>query len=102
MRRCHPRPSELARSVADAEAVRTAIGARVKQCGAGEAANRHASRRGVFAARHLDEGHVVRDEDVVMLRPETAVAARAWPDIIGRRLRRGVAAGVPLAIDDLD
>ena len=95
-------PEELARAVKDAGAVRAAIGPRVKQCGASEGANRHASRRGVFAARHLDAGDVVRDADIVMLRPETAIAASAWPTIIGRRVRRAVAAGVPLAVEDVD
>jgi sialic acid synthase SpsE len=95
-------PEELARAVADAEGVRMAVGWGGKRCGPGESMNRHASRRGIFAARDLDVGQVIADADLVMLRPETAVAAGAWAVIIGRRVRRAVAAGAPLAVDDLD
>ncbi len=95
-------PAQLAQAVDDADAVRIAIGSQVKQCGTAEGANRAGSRRGVFAARHLHEGDLIHDEDLVMLRPETALAASSWPTIIGRRVRRAVAAGVPLASDDLD
>jgi sialic acid synthase SpsE len=95
-------PEQLLRMVQEAAAVRSAMGTGLKACGVAEAANRRGSRRGIFAARPLDVGQVIGEADVRMLRPETGLAASAWPTIIGRRVRRRLDAGTPLAGDDLD
>jgi N,N'-diacetyllegionaminate synthase len=95
-------PDDLRRVVAEAAGVRRALGTGMKHCGRAEAVNRHASRRGVFAVRDLRDGEALGEADVRMLRPETAVAASAWPTIIGRRVRRAVSAGSPLSLDDLE
>ena len=95
-------PDQLARVVRDAASVRRAVGERRKQPVAAELVNRHASRRGVFAVRALQPGEVLTEGDVRMLRRETAVAASAWPTIMGRRVRRAVPAGIALTPDDLE
>jgi sialic acid synthase SpsE len=76
-------PEELSTIIEMAERARRALGDGVKRCLAAEAGNLHASRRGLYAARTLPQGHVVSEDDLVALRPNAAVDARAWRTVVG-------------------
>lgn len=89
-------PRELARIVEVAARTRAALGDGIKRCQPVEAVNVIPSRRGLYAARRLDPGHVIVDTDLVALRPSHAMGAGRLGEVVGRRLARPLAAGAPL------
>ncbi|HXT71051.1 MAG TPA: N-acetylneuraminate synthase family protein [Vicinamibacterales bacterium] len=92
-------PAELAQVVRDARRTRSALGSGRKVCLDAEAGNRLASRRSIFAARHLAAGTRVSPKDFVMLRPATGLAPSQMASLVGRRLSRHIAAGQPVTED---
>ena len=94
-------PEDFAARLALAERARRAIGHGRKECLDVEAVNVAASRRGLYAARALEAGERLDEENVACLRPAAGLSADRWPDVVGRRLARSVAAGAPLVEADL-
>lgn len=92
--------AELAEAIVAAERARAAIGGGGKRCLPEEAVNRGASRRGLYAARALGFGHVLRPADIVALRPANGLEPRDWTRLVGRPLRRPMTAGA--AFEDGD
>jgi sialic acid synthase SpsE len=86
-------PEELAATIRSAERARRGLGDGVKSCLDAEVGNRTASRRGLYAARPLAAGEVLRAADMVALRPATEVDPRDWRDLVGRRVLNSIAAG---------
>jgi sialic acid synthase SpsE len=89
-------PEELAIVIRSAERARRALGDGVKACLEAEAGNRTPSRRGLYAARPLSAGELLRADDVVALRPATSTDPRDWRSLIGRRVVAPVAEGAAL------
>ncbi len=94
-------PDELEEIVTIAERVRLALGNGVKTCGPAEAANRIASRRGLYATRRLMPGERIRESDVVALRPARGIDASRWFDLIGQVVEREISAGAVFEPGDL-
>jgi N,N'-diacetyllegionaminate synthase len=94
-------PDQLRDIVQAMEHVRLALGSGVKECQRAEAANVVASRRGLYATRALRAGTRVTREDVLALRPATALAPFEIESLIGVTLRRDIDAGAPFELDDL-
>jgi len=70
---------------------------------ADEAANRPLVRKGLYAGRDLRPGEPLRPEDLRPLRPLLdGLAANDRDLVVGRRLRRAVAAGALLRAEDLE
>jgi sialic acid synthase SpsE len=93
-------PEEFAAIVEAMKQTRAALGDGVKTCRPSEQANRLPSRRGLYAARPLPAGHLLRPGDVVALRPASAVAPRWSPELVGMPLPRSLAEGE--ALDEAD
>ena len=94
-------PEALKAAVAGAEQVRRAVGHGRKECLPAEAVNRHASRRGLYAARRLTAGSSIGINDLRALRPADGIGAREIDVVVGARVVRDVAAGAALSWDDL-
>jgi len=58
---------------------------------------RQRARRSLYAARDLPPGHVLRDEDVLIVRPENILDADQIDQIIGQPLKSGVSRYEPFA-----
>lgn len=58
-------------------------------------------RRGLIATRDLSADHVLTHDDVTVLRPARGLPPSALPLVVGRALRRDVAAGQPIGADSL-
>jgi sialic acid synthase SpsE len=95
-------PAELREAIALADRTAAMLGSGEKTCLAPERANLEASRRGLYAARDLQEGDVVDASAVVALRPLAGLDARCWRDLVGTRLSRRVAAGDPFLSTDIE
>jgi sialic acid synthase SpsE len=86
-------PEEFAAIVAAMRHTRAALGDGIKTCRPSELPNRAPSRRGLYAARPLPAGHVVRAGDFVALRPASALAPQWSRDLVGLTLRRPLTEG---------
>jgi N,N'-diacetyllegionaminate synthase len=58
----------------------------------GEELLRPMLRRGTYAARDLPVGHVLREEDLLFIRPETEIGPDKAESIVGKKLAKPVAA----------
>jgi sialic acid synthase SpsE len=95
-------PAEFAAIVAVAERARLALGTGEKRCLPAEAVNVCASRRALYATRSLSAGDIVGAADVIALRPASGLDVNRIDQLVGTRLTRDVAAGMPFLESDLD
>lgn len=95
-------PAELAALVRAAAAAQAALGSGVVACLPAEGANLAGSRRGLYARRSLPAGHVVTPADLIALRPSAGLSADRERELVGRPLRRAVAAGTTFDAADVD
>ena len=94
-------PDELAALIGQIRTVEAALGSPEKAPTAAELPVRAVARRSVSSARALTAGTVLAADDLVLLRPGTGIAPKYYEALPGRVLARDVAAGMPLAWDDL-
>ena len=94
-------PADLAARVRRMEATRRALGHGARVPMPAELPNVRASRRSLYAARALAPGQVIDASAVAALRPASGLALDRWADLVGRRVRRPIAAGQPFVDDDL-
>jgi sialic acid synthase SpsE len=85
----------LAEAIDMAERARVAIGGGGKRCLREEAANLTPSRRGLYAARPLAAGDVVRPEDIVALRPANGLPPCYFDRLVGVVLTHPLVQGEP-------
>lgn len=101
--RCSMDPTDLRNLVDFSREIVSAMGDGRKCPAPSEAAPRVFKRRGVYAARDLPEGTVLRESDVLFLAPSSEGSSVAdWSLMEGRALRRGVASNSAIALRDLD
>jgi len=94
-------PEELTRLVTGIRTVERALGDGVKRSMPGEADVRAIARRSVVAARDLTAGTVLTAADVALKRPGTGLPPSAVAWLIGRTLRRDLAADELLTTEAL-
>ena len=92
-------PAELAQLVRRVKLARDALGDGVKRLMPVEQAVAAAARRSAVARHDLAAGHVLSADDIDWLRPGGGIGPDAAERILGRKLRRAVAAGETLAVD---
>lgn len=88
--------------VDDLRRIEALLGSGLKAPTPGEIDSGHVTsfRRAVYALRPLRAGEVLRAEDLVVLRPNHGVDARAFEAAIGRRVRRDTPAFGALELED--
>jgi N,N'-diacetyllegionaminate synthase len=91
--------SELVRTIRDVEA---AVGTEVKQRQASEANTAEVARRSIHAARDIPAGHVIGEQDIVLLRPGGGFPANARSRVLGRRAGRSILSGDMLRPEDVE
>jgi len=79
---------ELTRMISDIRIVEKALGSGEKIRAASEISNVAVARRGVYAARDIAVGESVGSDDLVLLRPETAMSPMRLWDIAGHKSQR--------------
>lgn len=92
-------PAGLAAYVAAVRAAGASLGDGVKRPSAAEMENLRAARRSFHATRDLEPGDVLAEGDVALLRPAVGLPPSAA--VVGREVARKIAAGQPLAEEDL-
>jgi len=89
-------PDELTamvRAIRDAQA---ALGDGIKRMAPAEADLYMTARRSLFAARAIEAGTVLTEDDIVVLRPGTGIEVRDLGKVVGRTARRQIERHEPL------
>jgi N-acetylneuraminate synthase len=58
--------------------------------------------KSIVARRKLEAGTILTEDDLTLKKPGTGMPAARLPEIIGRRLKRSIAADKPIAAEDFD
>ena len=95
-------PNELAELVMAVQRVRSSLGERGKAPGPSETPIRSAIRKGVVLAHGLQAGSILEEQDLMYARPAGDFPAHSAATLVGRRLRRDMVRGEPLATDALE
>jgi N,N'-diacetyllegionaminate synthase len=82
--------------------VEQALGSPAKTPTDGERAIAAVVRRSLYWRRSLARGEVVRDDDLIALRPATGLPADRWRSVTGRRTARATEEGTAVSVQDLD
>ena len=89
-------PAELKAMMAAIRDVERLMGDGVKEARASEFEAKALVRRGLKAARRVEAGTVLSENDIAILRPATGLAPSAYRSLIGRRLLGALDAGQPI------
>ncbi len=79
-----------------------ALKPKVTKIGPAEAYTRQRARRGLYLATDLPAGHVLKSEDILIVRPESPIPADEIDMIVGRTLVSPVGANEPLTLGHLE
>jgi len=88
--------------LAELDAVRAALGDGVKRPMASEENVRRVARKSLLLGAPLAAGEPLGRRHVVCLRPADGLPCSELPGLLGRRARRDLPAGRPLALEDLE
>ncbi len=92
-------PDELTSMIRAIRDTESALGDGVKRMAESEADLFVTARRSLFAAREIESGTVMTDQDVAILRPGTGMEVRDLPNVLGRTARRHIGRHEPLGWD---
>jgi N,N'-diacetyllegionaminate synthase len=59
-------------------------------------------RRSVYAAKKLSKGQIIKNEDLICLRPDTGIPANKVNGLLGKKLLRDVPEGALLKVEDFE
>jgi N,N'-diacetyllegionaminate synthase len=92
---------ELSALIETASLIRKALGTPEKTIQPSERGHSLDIRKGLVAARDLTEGTILTDDDLSYARPAIYFRSSQHGELIGRRLKRGLASGAVITPDDL-
>jgi N,N'-diacetyllegionaminate synthase len=95
-------PNDFARMVQSVRAIEQALGDGDKRPQDCEMETRMVARKSLVAALDLEARHVLQATDLVAKRPGSGLSPSRLGSIVGRRLRRDIAADTLLSEEDLD
>jgi len=95
-------PEDLGELVANVRRLEALLGHGRKEAAQAELDSQVWATKSVIAVRDLAAGTILATGDLITKRPGTGIPANQLVDVIGRTLRRGLAADTLLQMDDLD
>lgn len=95
-------PDELAKLTRIGKTVPATVTGETKKLSTSELANRDKNRRGIYAARDLEQGTVLTEGDCIPLRPVKGVSVCEWDNVIGKKLKLPLAKGGAFRETDLE
>jgi N-acetylneuraminate synthase/N,N'-diacetyllegionaminate synthase len=95
-------PAEMRAMVDGIRAAEAALGEPVKQPSPAEQAIAAVARKSLHWSRALAPGETVDADDLIPLRPGTAIAPSRAGELVGRRARVATVAGAIASFDDLE
>lgn len=94
-------PSELAKMVSNIRKMEKILGQDNLKLSPSELQQRIQFRRSIVAARNLDQGRILNENDLVLKRPGNGLHPRNLPKLYGKRLLRFIAENKPLSFEDI-
>lgn len=73
-----------------------------QKIGEAEAYTKQRARRGLYVARDLPAGHVLTNQDILVVRPENTISASQIDQVVGMRVTQAMHANDPLSFDLLN
>jgi N-acetylneuraminate synthase len=89
-------PSELVQMVKSIRNIEMAMGSGLKEPSASEFKNMAIARKSIHAARDIEEGSVIMEDDLVMLRPGDGISPMDMEKVIGKIATRSITVGTKL------
>ncbi len=84
--------SETKELITDLNRIRSFLGTKTKKPTSSEIKSNHliSFRRGVFLNKNLDKGNIIKESDLVCLRPNVGIDARDYKKIIGKKIKKDI------------
>ena len=84
--------NETKELIVDLKRIKNLIGTNIKKPTQSEIKSNHliSFRRGIYLNRNIEKGKIIRESDLVCLRPNIGVDARNYQNIIGRRAKKNI------------
>ena len=95
-------PNELAEFIAKVREVESLLGDGVKRVAECESPNKPVLQKSLAAARVLVAGDVIGRDDLRAMRPGNGISPILVDHVVGKRLRRSLAADEPLRFSDIE
>jgi sialic acid synthase SpsE len=95
-------PQGLKDLVKSLKRVNRMLGTGVKQPSAAEMDMKVKMRRGIYARNAVTAGTVLSDNDLICIRPENGLPASEYENIVGRKLKNGLAGLQAIRLEDLE
>ena len=92
----------LSEYIRDVRAVEAAMQGTEAKVGEQEASVKLRARRGLYAARDIQPGQVIQEEDVLIVRPEAALVPGQLRIVVGQKSVGHIPQYEPLTLDHLD
>jgi N,N'-diacetyllegionaminate synthase len=89
-------PDSLTQYVADIRSISQALQPRREKVGSKEASVKLRARRALYAARDIQPGEAITDQDVLIVRPEGPLTPSDLPQVVGSIPRRAIRRYEPL------
>ncbi|MHA8101095.1 N-acetylneuraminate synthase [Aquirufa nivalisilvae] len=86
-------PNELIQMVKSIRNIEMAMGSGLKEPSPSELKNIAIARKSIFAARDIEEGSIITEHDLVMLRPGDGISPMEMEKIIGKVVNRNINVG---------
>ncbi|PTL99149.1 MAG: N-acetylneuraminate synthase [Bacteroidetes bacterium] len=95
-------PNELMDMVTSIRNITRALGGSgIKEPSKSELKNISIARKSIHVNRDVKSGEILKEEDLVVLRPNNGISPMEWDNVIGRCLKANVMSGNLLSLDDL-
>jgi N-acetylneuraminate synthase/N,N'-diacetyllegionaminate synthase len=76
-------------------------GSGIKEPSKSEIKNISIARKSIHVNRDVKSGEILKEEDLIVLRPNKGISPMEWDNVIGKTLKTNVMSGNPLSLDDL-
>lgn len=86
-------PNELKEMVTAIRNIEKAIsGSGKKEPSPSEQKNKEVARKSIFTTRAMKAGEIIKEEDIIALRPGNGISPMEWGNVIGRKINRAYSA----------
>lgn len=83
-------PAELKQMIQSIRNIEQALGDGIKIPSVSEIKNKSIARRSIVAAKNLEAGHIIREQDITAKRPGNGISPMNIPSVIGKILKKSI------------
>lgn len=95
-------PDELLKMTQAIRNIDVAIGNGIKEPTPSEIKNKQAARKSIHIKREIEKGQIIREQDLIMLRPGDGISPMEVDSVINRIASRNIAKGTKLDYKDFN